>query len=219
VLFSKLCLVTDLEPHAAALNMAIDEALLLRAEEPLLRVYSWSEPAVSFGYFGKYAEVTATYPGRELVRRWTGGGVVPHGEDITFSLLVPRGHPFASLAPLESYRAIHEAIAQWLSGRGVRATLSDGAPKRSEECFANPAPHDLLANGNKIVGGAQRRAKAGLLHQGSIQHLSGPDEWRHELAGAFASTVENLPLTREVLAPAESIAREKYGTTEWLQRW
>jgi lipoate-protein ligase A len=96
-LFDHLCEVHDPEPHAAALNMAIDEALLRTAREPLLRIYRWARPAVSFGYFGKWADVHRAWPEREAVRRWTGGGIVPHGDDLTYSLIVPREHPFASL--------------------------------------------------------------------------------------------------------------------------
>jgi hypothetical protein len=120
VLFDHLLEVHDPEPHAAALNMAIDEALLRAAREPILRIYRWEQPAVSFGYFGKWAEVQRTWPEREAVRRWTGGGIVPHGDDLTYSLIVPRAHPFALLGPLESYRAIHEALAAALGSASLR---------------------------------------------------------------------------------------------------
>src|SRR5262245_2042754 len=91
--------------------MAIDEALLHAAQAPMLRVYRWTRPAVSFGYFGRWTEVERSWPQREAVRRWTGGGIVPHGDDVTYSLIVPRAHPFCTLGPLEGYRAIHEALA------------------------------------------------------------------------------------------------------------
>ena len=83
MIFDELTEVADPEPHDAALNMALDEVLLRRAAGPLLRVYRWARPAVSFGYFGKVADAEAAWPGREMVRRWTGGGIVPHGADVT----------------------------------------------------------------------------------------------------------------------------------------
>lgn len=78
---------------SAALNMALDEALLEampRLGQPVLRFYSWIEPAASFGYFQKYADVGKATSLRPLVRRPTAGGVVPHDADWTYSLVFPR---------------------------------------------------------------------------------------------------------------------------------
>src|ERR1700722_14928864 len=108
MLFEAIIEIIDPAPHAAPLNMAIDEALLHAASEPILRVYRWIRPAVSFGYFGRFDDVAEAWPGREMVRRWTGGGVVAHGEDITYTLIVPRGLPFFQNSARESYRLIHE---------------------------------------------------------------------------------------------------------------
>ncbi len=106
MLFEDMVEVIDEEPHGAALNMAIDEVLLRHAQMPLLRVYAWTQPALSFGYFGRVAEIVPDSSARETVRRWTGGGIVRHGSDLTYSVIVPRGHPFFRLRPLGSYAAI-----------------------------------------------------------------------------------------------------------------
>jgi lipoyl(octanoyl) transferase len=219
VLFENLREVLDPEPHAAALNMAIDETLLAGASEPLLRLYRWKQPAVSFGYFGKHGEVAAAWPARELVRRWTGGGIVPHGDDVTYSLLVPARHPVARQGPLESYRAIHEALARWFAAKGIGASLTGGVPKVSEACFENPAPHDVLAEGHKIAGAAQRRTRSGLLHQGSIQNVRGMEQWRDALSAAFSSRVELRSISAEEIAAAEVLVESKYGREDWLRRW
>ena len=220
VLFEQIIEVVDPTPHSAALNMAIDEILLTTAEAPILRVYQWSKAAVSYGYFSKYDEVAAQWPTRDAVRRWTGGGIVLHGEDITYSLIVPRPHPFACGRAGESYRAIHECLADWMKNHGLRVELTDGAVKQSDECFANPAPHDIVAGEQKVSGAAQRRTRSGLLHQGSIQPV--PAGFRAEaqsLASAFARRVEPQALTSIQLRAAETLAAEKYATTEWLRRW
>ena len=47
----------DLDPKAAALNMAVDEALLETAGAPILRFYRWRRPSLSFGYFGRQGAV------------------------------------------------------------------------------------------------------------------------------------------------------------------
>jgi lipoate-protein ligase A len=140
---------------------------------------------------------------------------VPHGDDLTYSLIVPRAHPFALLGPLESYRAIHEALAAAL-GSASLATRAD--PKVSDACFENAVRHDIVVAGRKIAGAAQRRSKPGLLHQGSIQPVSDSDAIARALSGAFARQVEAMPLAHQTWSDASRLVVERYGTREWLQR-
>src|SRR5437868_3476330 len=101
--------------YDAPFNMALDEALLenaLLTGKPVLRFYGWTEPAASFGYFQKFTEVAAATLLRPLMRRPTGGGIVPHDADWTYSFAVPPGHEWHSLTAEESYRRIHEWIHQ-----------------------------------------------------------------------------------------------------------
>src|ERR1700756_33010 len=78
-LFSSLDVHDDHTPHSAAMNMAIDEALLEYATIPLIRFYRWRSSALSFGYFGRFTDIARYQCERDLVRRWTGGGIVFHG--------------------------------------------------------------------------------------------------------------------------------------------
>src|SRR5215217_5562272 len=87
--FGNLYVYQDAEPRSAAMNMAIDETLLKQTSVPSLRCYQWRKPSVSFGYFGFYADVAEHEPEREIVRRWTGGGIVLHGTDFTYSVVIP----------------------------------------------------------------------------------------------------------------------------------
>ncbi len=217
MLFEKITVIHDAEPHAAALNMALDEALLLSADRPLVRVYRWAKPAVSFGYFGKYAPIAAAWPGRELVRRMTGGGVVSHGDDITYSIIVPIAHPFAQCSARESYCAIHGALAQWLATHGVSASLAHAPEGQGNGvCFESPAEADVIAGGRKIAGAAQRRTREGLLYQGSLQGV--PTEWRVEIARAFATELEVRDFTTAERELAVRFVEEKYETSAWLER-
>ena len=135
----EVSLFEDTSPHGAALNMAIDEALLAAISAPVLRVYRWLRPAVSFGYFERWSPIRADHPEREPVRRWTGGGVVLHGEDFTYSLLLPAHSPAALLTPAASYEVVHSALGAALADAGIAAGPAPGSTgKVSQACFENP---------------------------------------------------------------------------------
>ncbi|MGA3171513.1 MAG: hypothetical protein ABSE62_10915 [Chthoniobacteraceae bacterium] len=194
--------------------MAIDEALLAAIDRPVLRVYRWARPAVSFGYFERWEPVRAAHPDREPVRRWTGGGVVLHGEDLTYSVLVPR----AGGVPADSYASVHGALCAALSDAGIPAcAASSSAPRISQSCFENPVLHDVMASGKKVAGAAQRRTRLGLLHQGSIQgqDLCLPYAFGAAFAAHLAATVHLHSF--DVTAAAAKLAREKYAAAAWLE--
>ena len=174
-----------------AFNMALDEALLEsmpRLGRPVLRFYGWTEPAATFGYFQKYADVERATHLRPLIRRPTGGGIVPHDADWTYSLVFPPDHEWHSLKAEASYRRVHEWIQSAFTKLGVTTELashsqksairnSDKSRARDESrcpqsaigCFAGYEKFDVLWHGKKIAGAAQRRNKLGLLIQGSVQ--------------------------------------------------
>lgn len=219
VLFEKLVVIREQEPHGAALNMALDEVLLTGAPRLILRIYQWERPAVSFGYFGKYAPVVLAWPGREIVRRMTGGGIVPHGADLTYSLIVPISHAFSRRSPRDVYREVHQAIAAALALHGEIATLA-AVPEQhgSGVCFESPEEFDLLAGARKIAGAALRRTRDGLLLQGSIQEVQGLDRLRSRVASVFGEQVTSASLSQDELARAATLARTKYATAEWNSR-
>lgn len=212
-----ISLFDDAAPHAAALNMAIDEALLAVIPGPVLRIYRWARPAVSFGYFERWEPIHAAYPARDAVRRWTGGGVVLHGEDFTYSLLIPRSRTVKEQAPAESYALIHGALCRALGDAGIPAeAASSSAVKTSQACFENPVLHDVLVQGRKIAGASQRRTRAGLIHQGSVQTLELPADFGGDFAARLAGAVRQE--TFNIALAAEKLAAEKYGTRAWLEK-
>ncbi len=219
-LFTHVDFLDDAVPHGAALNMAIDEVLLHSGlRRPLLRVYSWKNPSISFGYFEKADPILKIHPGMELVRRWTGGGIVPHLEDLTYSLLVPIGDPFLKGKPVDSYSAVHQVVARVLKQHGANAVAAtSSAPKISHACFENPVQHDLVSDGRKIAGAAQRRSRDGLLHQGSIQGIAVAKGFGQQLASAMGDAVLERALTEAEIDAAERLVAEKYGTESWLRR-
>jgi len=220
LIFESLDLIHDNEPHPAALNMAVDEILLHGLSRPLLRIYRWLRPSVSFGYFEKYELVEAAHPGLDPVRRWTGGGVVPHGNDLTYSLLVPAGSLFLQLSAADSYRAIHERIARAMSRAGFAVTMTGANDEKiSQACFENPTRHDILFQGRKIAGAAQRRTKFGLLHQGSIQNVDLPPTFRECLAAEFSGQIIGRGLEQAEVDAARALAGAKYATDAWTRKF
>jgi lipoyl(octanoyl) transferase len=219
MLFEHLIVHDDRQPADAALNMAIDEALLEHATMPVLRFYGWRRPSLSFGYFGKFADVAAETKRRDIVRRWTGGGIVPHGEDLTYSLVTPATDPASACGPTAIYAALHLAIRDALRAEGSEAELAaKAAPRISEACFANPVRDDVMLRGRKIAGAAQRRTRGGFLHQGSIQLPSLPVSFRERFASGLAGQIDRTEIPARVLERGARLAAEKYGTAAWSRR-
>jgi len=209
----------DPTPRSGPLLMALDQALVRHTDVPVLRIYRWDGPWISIGCFVPRAEAEAAFPGRPVVRRWTGGGIVDHTDDWTYSLILPPHDPLAATGTTDSYRLIHGALARALTACGKTATLAEAPPPgRNGLCFQSPVRADVLCGTRKIAGAAQRRTRHGLLHQGSVQGIAIPDG----LAAALAAALHPEPapiddtLTRTVLPQARQLVEQQYGTSEWL---
>jgi lipoate---protein ligase len=145
-----------------ALNMGIDEALIgsvSRGEcPPTLRLYAWSPPCVTVGYFQSLEEevdlAACRAAGVDAVRRLTGGGAVFHEAEITYSVVVPLGHLLAPEDILESYRRICKALVAGLGYLGVEASFEP--------------INDIAAGGKKLSGNAQTRRSGCLLQHGTV---------------------------------------------------
>lgn len=218
-LFERLILWLDPEPHAGALNMALDQALLETTTDPVLRVYSWTEPAVTIGYAQKLDQLRPSLPDWPVTRRWTGGGVVYHDADHTYSVIVPAHCEWSQTRPVESYRLIHGALAGQLVTTGF-----DGCRLAVAEdvidapfCFEAPAVHDIVRGKLKIAGAGQRRSRIGFLHQGSVQNVDlTPAFWREWSASIANHVMELGALPAPVVKRADELAESRYGTDSWL---
>lgn len=212
--------------------MAIDEALLASAPRrgrPLVRFYEWDRPAVSLGFMQAFG--AAPVAGYAVVRRPTGGGLVFHDHDFTYSVVSPAEHALAKIDKMESYNIVNRAICAGLAGLGIAARLShteiaDGVDRRTMVCFQHPTRYDVTAFGRKVAGSAQRRTPAGVLHQGSL-HFGGPlPVSRERLAAALGKSfqitfhiewVAFVP-DLELLQDAARLERERYDCMEWTRR-
>src|SRR5437879_3855418 len=192
--------------------MAIDEVLLGTKRSAILRFYRWYAPSVSFGYFVRFAEACEIARNRATVRRWTGGGIVPHGEDLTYSIMIgSRDDAFASASKI-IYQRVHLALGSALREIGiVSALVQTEATKISDACFANPVVSDVIENGRKIAGAAQRKTRSGLLHQGSIQRGNLDERFRNAFAQLLGERIVEGRVEAGVLHAAEELATKEKG--------
>ncbi len=167
----------DTGTQGAALNMAIDEAILihyLRGDAPpTLRVFRWSQPSISLGRFQnveKEIELEqCEQRGVAIVRRPTGGRAVYHRDEVTYSIVIGKreGVPSGVVA---AYAYLAQGLIAALHTLGVQAVLSEGKVNKnpSAACFASSTQADLTTSGYKLVGSAQVWRDDGLLQQGSL---------------------------------------------------
>jgi lipoyl(octanoyl) transferase len=226
-LFAHLTIYHEERPHPAAINMAIDQALLETVVVPTIRFYRWRSPAVSFGYFGKFSDLAIYAAERDLVRRWTGGGIVFHGDDLTYSIVIPASDPTFNESSIAIYEKIHRALAEALNGSCRRAELvgsarcTDRTPQRAfptNNCFANPVRADVMMDGRKIAGAAQRRTRRGLLQQGSIQGITMKSDLAQKFAQALSANCSEFEINEEIFQRAQELGQEKYSTESWLKK-
>lgn len=230
-------------------NMARDECLLDRVgcgqSPPTLRLYGWDPPTISLGYFQHYTDFESLpAPAGELtvVRRLTGGGAILHDRELTYSLALPVDHRLLSGGPNKLYELAHAAVIASLNSMGVSTGLAgvsddSGAARGPFFCFARRHRYDVLADGDKLAGSAQRRRRDAVLQHGSMilgnRYPQQPTaivdgienaQWA-ELRKCFVDQFANLSgeqlepgcWTEPELDDAEALI-EKYTGDEWVQR-
>jgi len=215
--------------------MAMDQAMLEYAaatQHIVLRIYQWSNPTISLGYFQAFQayQALADYPdlsSLDCVRRLTGGGAILHDQEVTYSVAVPGdGQPKGHSEKL--YRAVHRAIVVWLETSGFHARLweeanATSAMAYSKEasfwCFERRSDVDIVVDDRKVLGSAQRRTATGLLQHGSL--LVKGSRWLPKLPGLFSkSPTESLAeiekeLTARKFGEVVKSALEKAVGCEW----
>ena len=162
-------------PARGAWNMSVDEALFQCAAngvETVLRLYQWSEPTLSLGYFQSTANRDTHAASRHLpwVRRSTGGGAIVHDRELTYSLVthLPDERP---AGPRRLISRVHQSLVDLFKEMRIDAKICDGSETTSTEpflCFARHTAGDILIGSEKVVGSAQRRHRRVLLQHGSI---------------------------------------------------
>jgi lipoate-protein ligase A len=233
--------------------MSVDQALLESVDQtqvPVLRFYQWSAPTLSLGYFQKLADRDHHVASldAECLRRSTGGGAILHHHDLTYSLALP-SQPSASGARMELYRGAHEALISALAEISIRASVfrNDRRCPGNDDaflCFQRRSDEDLIVNGYKVLGSAQRRSRRAILQHGSLllkasshapelpglQELASQSVTTEQLASSLVTrSVDKLesalkirfsatPLTSAEEVRSKQIATEKFASAKWLRR-
>ena len=215
--FPELLVWRDAIARPGPACMAIDELLLRKLGElPVLRTYEWGGAWASVGYFGNVEAARTKFAAEvSIVKRWTGGGVVDHREDFTYSLVIPPSHPLSKAGRREVYRVVHEAVAAALQACGVEARLvAQDVPGESVQCFEKPVAWDVVSpDGSKLAGAGQRRTRDGFLHQGSVlaPGLTGKrTAFVEALVSGLAGTPTDWEPEGSLLAEARELAAGKY---------
>ena len=198
-------------------NMAADEAMLESAAErgvAALRFYTWTEPTITLGYFQPASAVEAI-PGKlPCVRRSTGGAAIVHHHELTYALALPDAKEWRSS---ESWICrFHHLLLDVLAQHGTEShVVICGEEKKLGEvlCFLHQTPGDLLVNGSKVAGSAQRKRKGALLQHGSI--LLARSEFAPMLPGirdsaggtGILSCAQSLTQARMPVPPERELAR------------
>ncbi|UUO07538.1 lipoate--protein ligase family protein [Blastopirellula sp. J2-11] len=228
--------------------MAVDDSLLESTADsrtPTLRFYEWSAPTLSLGYFQKYADRWSHLESRDAacVRRASGGGAILHDQELTYSYCVPTADPRSS-SVTGLFDLFHRALIRTLENLGVTATICGNPQKSGGDapflCFERRSSVDVIIDGYKVCGSAQRRGRGAVLQHGSIllarsekaPQLPGiadlastrisPSElqkaWLWELSNALTMNFEVGPLTKAESAKAVEIERERFAAVTWTEK-
>ncbi len=158
-------------------DLELMEEVAAGESPPTLRLYRWSPPAVSLGYFqDEYGVVdmeACRDAGIDVVRRPTGGRAVLHDQELTYSIVVPEAHPFINKGGvIDAYRSISRGIVTAFNLLGIVASLTPEEHSRAGlapgSCFDSSTAYEIQVDGKKVVGSAQLRRDGIVLQHGAI---------------------------------------------------
>ena len=165
-----------------ARNMAIDSALLDEVEgspetRTIVRFYGWRTPTISLGRNQKMEKaVDVDYccrNGIDIVHRPTGGRAVLHDDELTYAVISNDTASFGDTI-YGNYKRVSEALCLGYNRLGVPAILASDTRKAptvqdaDPPCFLSTSRYELMVDGRKIVGSAQRRVRRSFLQHGSM---------------------------------------------------
>ncbi len=207
-------------------NMALDDAILEAVSEeaspPTLRFYGWSPPCLTLGRSQPQAEAdleACRAAGVDVVRRPSGGQAILHGDELTYSIALLQSDPRAEGGVLEVYRLLSDGLLDGLCRLDVCAVSAAGKPDgaaRTPICFETPAVYEIVADGRKLVGSAQWRARGAVLQHGTlplhgdlariVRYLAFSEEEREVQARGLLARATTLEAVMGRRLPFEQVA-------------
>lgn len=171
--------IEDSGRQSAKYLMKKDHEMLLalqKGDDPILHFYEFAKPSFTHGVFVDPGKVmSSAYEEFDFARRPTGGGVLFHVWDFAFSVCIPKDHDGYFEDVMECYKFINERVIEALEkvvGKREFSLLPEEPlpmdARCKHFCFAKPTRYDIMLDGKKLAGAAQRRKGGGYLHQGSI---------------------------------------------------
>ena len=164
----------DTGMESGAWNMAVDELFLEDFKEgdmPIIRVYGW-ENTLSLGRFSPSSKnlhhENIQAKNIPLVRRMSGGGILIHGGDLSYTLIMPR---MRGRGVKENYRYVCGFLISLYQKMGHEAQFACDLhlnEQRSSICLAGIEPYDIVIEGKKMGGNAQRYTRHAVFQHGSI---------------------------------------------------
>ena len=236
-------------PQSGVFNMAADQVLLERfcpGDSPILRLYAWERSTLSIGrnerIDSELDPQRCAELGIPIVRRSTGGKAVLHGSDLTYAVVGGVLAPEFAGGVLDNYRFLAQGFFRFFEKLGLRPELQANSRKSTEThvCFADPSAYEILAEGRKLIGSAQRvrtvRNKDDSNERVFLQHGSIPlADPSKTLAALFPhTTVQTLQqqmhslerlgvLERHDLPELQALLKdaiaESMGVSFWAQPW
>lgn len=163
-------------PMPGSFNMALDEYLLTHQLSPVLRLYQWECPTLSLGFSQKldrHVNIQAALErGVPVVRRLTGGKAVLHSSEITYSVTGSMDTAPFDRDLLGSYQEIARAFIVAFRHMGISAEMAPRDTRVSRggvtSCFASPSAFEIVVDGRKLLGSAQKRTRSRVLQHGSL---------------------------------------------------
>lgn len=162
---------------SACANMAIDSWMLTQITDVLpvaFRSYQWLRPSFTFGYTQRLSEVLDRIQliDVDLCRRPSGGGIVDHRNDWTYSIAVSSRSLWGEMKPLEFYKEIHSALVSAFLDFEFETELFQPIANEINPlaCFDRPSPYDVVLKDTteKVAGAALKRTRDGILLQGTV---------------------------------------------------
>lgn len=163
--------VIDSGINMAKVHMLRDADFLEGIDQPILHFYQFMPNAVTYGHFIEPTEWLQSVS-ENSARRPTGGGLIFHEQDFSFTLALPIDHPLAKLPTLSRYQLINSQLVKAINALVpscdicLQQSAVDGTI--DQLCMANPTTYDLIARQKKVAGAAQRKNKKACIHQCSL---------------------------------------------------